>query len=101
MKFELTKETFVQMVYERQEPVLVDFSAAWCGPCKMLEPVLEELAEQYPVGTVDVDAQPELAQMFQISAVPTLMWFRGKKCIGMTRGYQSRAEIEKLLQKED
>ena len=76
----INQENFDDQVTRSSAPVLLDFWAAWCGPCSMLSPVVEELAEEHPeisFGKVNVDEAPELAQRYQISAIPTLLLFRG------------------------
>ena len=79
---------------------LVDFWAAWCGPCSMLSPIVEQLAEEHPeiaFGKVNVDEAPEIAQRYQISAIPTLLLFRDGKPVDMSVGVKSKAELEKFL----
>ena len=93
-------ENFVQHVAQSSAPVLVDFWAAWCGPCSMLSPVVEELAEEHPeiaFGKVNVDEVPELAQRYQISAIPTLLLFRDGKPVDMSVGVKSKKELEAFL----
>ena len=71
----LTKENFQKEVLEAQKPVLIDFFATWCGPCRMVAPLVESIAEEhheYIVGKVDVDQEPELAQQFKVSSIPLL-----------------------------
>ena len=78
----LTKENFAQEVLQSDKPVLVDFWATWCGPCRMMAPVVEELDAEHPeykFGKVNVDEQPELAGQFRIMSIPTLMVFRGRE----------------------
>ena len=93
-------ENFDQQVTNAASPVLVDFWAAWCGPCSMLSPVVEELAQEHPeiaFGKVNVDEAPELAQKYQISAIPTLLLFRDGKPVDMSVGVKSKKELEALL----
>ena len=80
--------------------VLVDLWASWCGPCKMLSPVVEELAEAHPeiaVAKVNVDENPELAMVYRISAIPALILFRDGKVAKQSVGYQPREALEELL----
>ena len=74
---ELTKQNFQSEVAESKEKVLIDFWASWCGPCRMVSPIVDEIAEESPAGVkvckVNVDEQPELAQQFQVMSIPTLL----------------------------
>ena len=92
---QLKSQEFQAEVLESKVPVLVDFSATWCGPCQMLAPVLEELSQQVKVVKVDVDENPQLAMAFQVSSIPTVVSFRDgkalKKSVGVVPG-------EKLLE---
>lgn len=97
----LTNENFEEEVLKSDIPVLVDFWATWCGPCKMVAPVVAEIAEEnvgkIKVGKVNVDEQPELTSAFKISSIPTLMVFKGGKITAMEVGYRDKEDIEALI----
>ncbi|MBX3081758.1 MAG: thioredoxin [Anaerolineae bacterium] len=86
----VTDATFEQDVLQSELPVVVDFWAAWCGPCKQIAPILEKLAKEYAgkvrVAKVDVDANQELSQYFRIMSIPTLMFVKGGKIVGQQAG---------------
>lgn len=95
----LNQEDFSDKI-SKASPVLVDFWAAWCGPCHMLSPVVEELSQDHPEITfakVNVDEAPELAQQYHISAIPTLLLFRDGKLVDSSVGVKSKAELESFL----
>ena len=96
----INQNNFDDTITQASSPVLVDFWAAWCGPCSMLSPIVEQLAEEHPeiaFGKVNVDEAPEIAQRYQISAIPTLLLFRDGKPVDMSVGVKSKAELEKFL----
>ena len=97
----LTQENFEAEVLQSELPVLVDFWATWCGPCRMLAPIIEELAQEkegvIKVGKVNVDEQPSLAAQFGIVSIPTVMVFRGGEVTGTMVGYRPKADLEELL----
>ena len=96
----VNSDSFQKVVLESGKPVLVDFWASWCGPCKMLAPVVEELAAGHPeiaVAKVNVDENPELAMVYRISAIPALMGFKDGKVANQSVGFQSKESLEALL----
>lgn len=97
----ITAENFAQEVLESDKQVLVDFWAPWCGPCKMLAPIVEEIAEEYAdtvkVGKVNVDEEPALAMKFGISSIPALLVFRNGAVVNSAVGYRSKVLVEDLL----
>ena len=98
----VTDTTFKEEVLDSKVPVLVDFWAAWCSPCKMIAPIVEALAQEYDgqikVAKVDVDANPLTPGMFGIMSIPTLMLFRGGKAEERIVGYQPKPALEAKLQ---
>ena len=100
-ELKITAANFENEVLRSDKPVLLDFYADWCGPCKMLSPVLHELAEEksgtLKVGKVNVDEQPELAGQFRIMSIPTLMVFRGGQAAAVKVGVTPKEELLKLL----
>ena len=97
----ITVSNFESEVLRSDQPVLVDFYADWCGPCRMLAPVLEEIAREYEggvkVGTVNVDEQMELAQKFGVSSIPLLVVFKDGQPVAKSLGYRPKEEIVNLL----
>ena len=97
----LTNQNFEEEVLKSNLPVLVDFFATWCGPCKMIAPVIAEIAERYEgkvkVGKVNVDDENELAMKYQISSIPTLVLFKEGKVANTKIGLCSKSEIENMI----
>jgi thioredoxin 1 len=95
------EETFQKQVLDSALPVLVDFTATWCGPCKMLEPVLRQLAidlsGKLEVVKLDIDSNQNLTMQFQVMGVPTLILFKGGKPVERMTGYQPKDRILKKL----
>ena len=99
---ELNEDMFQEEVLDEALPVLVDFSAVWCGPCKMLDPVVKELAAEWN-GTVkfakiDVDHNPNLAMNYQVMGVPTLILFKDGETVERVTGYQPKDRLKKTFQ---
>ena len=96
----VTKENFDSEVIKSDKTVLLDFWASWCGPCRMLSPVVEEIAAENPqikVGKVNVDEQRELAAGFNVMSIPTLIVFKGGKAVSQSVGAQPKNRIEAML----
>ena len=96
----ITKENFEQEVLQSAKPVLLDFWASWCGPCRMLSPVVDEVAEErtdVKVGKANVDEQPELAGEFGVMSIPTLLVFEQGKLVRQAVGARPKASVLDLL----
>lgn len=100
---EWNDDNFETEVLGSAQPVLVDFSAEWCGPCKKLAPVIEELASEYSahvkVGTVDVDQAQKTAMKYGVMGVPTVMMFKNGEAVDRTVGNVPKAKIEQMISK--
>ena len=102
MSIKITEQNFDTEVLQSAMPVVVDFWADWCGPCKMLAPVLHEIAEEnadtLKVGKINVDEQMELAMRFQVSSIPMLVVFKDGKAVAKSVGYRPKAEIAAMVE---
>lgn len=96
----INRDNFEEKVLKADKPVILDLWASWCGPCKMLAPVVEELSEAHPevlVGKVNVDEEPELADRFGVTAIPMLVLVKNGEVAKTAVGYQSRLQLEEAL----
>lgn len=99
----ISQAEFDEKVLKSQLPILVDFWAVWCGPCKLAEPVLEELSETYKdkvaVAKIDVDANPEVTQKYSVMSIPTTVLFKGGQEVGRQIGFAGKNAFEDLIKK--
>ena len=96
----ITKENFEEQVLHSEKPVLLDFWASWCGPCRMVSPTIDEIASErddIKVGKINVAEQPELAGAFQVMSIPTLVVMKGGKIANRAMGARPKAQILSLL----
>ncbi len=100
---EFNELNFDTEVLQSSEPVLVDFAATWCGPCKAIAPLVGQLADEYSgkikVGTIDIDASPGIAQRYGIRGVPTLYVFKNGEVVGKLQGAAPKQNIAALMQR--
>ncbi|PWL82094.1 MAG: thioredoxin [Clostridia bacterium] len=99
---QVSRETFDEQVRNAAKPVLLDFWASWCGPCRMVSPLVDEISEERDdilVGKVNVDEEPELAQMFNIMSIPTLLVFKNGEISASSVGAMPKEDILALLDK--
>ena len=96
----INKENFASEVLNSNKPVLLDFYADWCGPCRMVGPIVSEIANErndVKVGKINVDEQPELAALFQVMSIPMLAVIKNGKLENQVVGYRSKEQIEAML----
>jgi thioredoxin 1 len=98
---ELTSETFSTTLASTTQPVLIDFHAEWCGPCKMLGPIIDQVANDQSgnsvVAKLNIDNAPEIAARYAITSIPALIVFKDGQPVASSRGVQSKGAIEKLI----
>jgi thioredoxin 1 len=102
MLITITDQDFEEKVLKSEKPILLDFFAVWCGPCKLAEPVLEELSSQHSdvvFAKLDVDQSPQTAQKFGVMSIPTTILFRNGQEVGRTAGFAGKKPYEDLLAK--
>jgi thioredoxin 1 len=102
MALEITDGNFEELVMKSDKPVMVDFWAEWCGPCRMVGPIVEELSNEYQgkavVGKVDVDNNPNISMQFGIRNIPTILFFKGGKMVDKQVGAAAKNVLESKLQ---
>ena len=101
-ELKITRENFENEVMKSNIPVLIDFWAPWCGPCRLMGPIIEQLAEEYEgkakVGKVNVDEEGELSQAFGVMSIPTIVLVKDGKVVKQAVGARPKAEVEAMLQ---
>ena len=102
MEYKFTSANFEEEVLNSEIPVLVDFYADWCGPCKMMAPIVESLAESFDgkvkVGKLNIDEEMDIAQKYRVMSIPTFIVFKGGQALETSVGAMSKDDLEKKLQ---
>ena len=97
----ITSENFEQEVLKAAQPVVIDFWASWCGPCKMFSPIVDEFAEEnegkVKVGKVNIDDEPDLASRFGVMSIPTAILFKNDQAVQSMVGVQPKAKLEEMV----
>ncbi len=103
MEYKFTTANFAVEVLDSDMPVLVDFYADWCGPCKMMGPIVSELAQSYDgkmkIGKLNIDDSVEIAQQYRVMSIPTFVFFKKGQAVETVVGSRTKAELEELIQK--
>ena len=97
---QITRENFMSEVTNSEKPVLLPFYADWCGPCRMVTPIVDEIASErsdIKVGKINVDNQPELAQQFRVMCIPTLVVLKDRKIVNQSVGAKTKEQILEML----